>query len=516
MDYLELDEQRDQIDRELIKCVVIGDSGVGKTRLICAEALGIRTSFPNINQNSHHVVHFPSVFAIDRYHESREIRERANFTVDGVNVALRLWDTFGDHEMNRKFAYQNADVAVICFSINMPSSFRNVNAVWYPDLKKYCPRTPIILAGTRSDLRCQINSNAAFKKIYGYSLSTRIRQCILVAPDMGRQVATEIGAAYYECSAVNMWGTKAVFENAVRAALVSRRSTRFWSSHLKKVSRPLIQEPFLPERPIAPSVIVAPSTHQKKLLSVLESTLGADVVFCVQGGQIKAHMAVLVTASPVFAQLFGVDALSNKEQGCFIPFLPKTQSSNEILLQDAVVLGRPGKLPRGFQSLEQITTKLDNNSKDCKVCVTLDNSISSKSFKTILDFLYTGRLEVEACSIELVDTLQYLQVLNGVSGCFENILQCDDNSDLYFDKDFFSAIDNQIISSARKLVNAKCLSDVVLVIEGQNIPAHKVFLFSQCEMLAAMFMEGHFKESGRQVVGKLYCCIQIFAVSILP
>lgn len=25
--------------------------------------------------------------------------------VDGVNVSLRLWDTFGDHEKDRRFAY---------------------------------------------------------------------------------------------------------------------------------------------------------------------------------------------------------------------------------------------------------------------------------------------------------------------------------------------------------------------------------------------------------------------------
>ena len=39
------------------------------------------------------------------------------------------------------------------------------------------------------------------------------------------------------------------------------------------------------------------------------------------------------------------------------------------------------------------------------------------------------------------------------------------------------------------------------MIEGKAIPAHKVFLFAQCEMLSAMFVEGHFRESGRQLVG---------------
>ena len=504
MDYLELDEQRDQIDREVIKCVVIGDSGVGKTRLICAEALGIRTTFSHLNQNSHHLVHFPSVFAIDRYHASREIRERANFTVDGVNVALRLWDTFGDHEMNRRFAYQNADVAVICFSINLPTSFRNVNAVWYPDLKRYCPRTPIILAGTRSDLRCQVTSNAALKRSISTSLSTRIRECTLVAPDMGRQVAREIGATYYECSAVNTCGVKDVFENAVRAALISRRSTRFWSSHLKRVSKPLIQAPYLPEKSIAPVVRCPPSAHREKLQTALESTVCADVVFLVQGESIKAHRAVLVTASPVFAKLFGIESLANgcKDQGCFLAFLPKKQCYNEIIVQDAIVSGKSGKLPRGFQSLQQISDKLGSTDKDCKVCVTVDNSISGKSFRSILGFLYTGNLEMEECSVEFLHDARYLQILPIITGYFENILHDDhdDDDDAYIHKEVVSEMDNRMMTCAHKLVNSKSLSDVVFVIEGRNIPAHKVFLLSQCEMLSAMFTEGHFKESGRLVV----------------
>ena len=80
---------------ELIKCVLVGDTGVGKTRLICAQAVGVGIPPP---QDTKQHLHFPTVFAIDQYHVSQEIRERANFRVDGVDVALRLWDTFGDHE----------------------------------------------------------------------------------------------------------------------------------------------------------------------------------------------------------------------------------------------------------------------------------------------------------------------------------------------------------------------------------------------------------------------------------
>jgi hypothetical protein len=34
-----------------------------------------------------------------------QVLERSWEMVDGVNVSLRLWDTFGDHEKDRRFAY---------------------------------------------------------------------------------------------------------------------------------------------------------------------------------------------------------------------------------------------------------------------------------------------------------------------------------------------------------------------------------------------------------------------------
>lgn len=35
----------------------------------------------------------------------KKVLERSWEIVDGVNVSLRLWDTFGDHEKDRRFAY---------------------------------------------------------------------------------------------------------------------------------------------------------------------------------------------------------------------------------------------------------------------------------------------------------------------------------------------------------------------------------------------------------------------------
>lgn len=36
---------------------------------------------------------------------AKQVLERSWEVVDNVNVSLRLWDTFGDHEKDRRFAY---------------------------------------------------------------------------------------------------------------------------------------------------------------------------------------------------------------------------------------------------------------------------------------------------------------------------------------------------------------------------------------------------------------------------
>ena len=45
------------------------------------------------------------------------------------------------------------DVFVICFSVVDPASFDNVGEKWQPELAHYCPNVPIVLVGTKVDMR---------------------------------------------------------------------------------------------------------------------------------------------------------------------------------------------------------------------------------------------------------------------------------------------------------------------------------------------------------------------------
>ena len=55
-------------DFQVVKCVVVGDTGVGKTRLICTRACGNEYTLPQLM-----VTHVPTVWAIDHYRKDREV-----------------------------------------------------------------------------------------------------------------------------------------------------------------------------------------------------------------------------------------------------------------------------------------------------------------------------------------------------------------------------------------------------------------------------------------------------------
>ncbi|OTF78400.1 Rho GTPase-like protein [Euroglyphus maynei] len=162
---------------ELVKCVVVGDTAVDchiikscdddvddfdfkknhfsnsfsliiKYRLICAKACNLILDLSQLM-----TTHIPTVWAIDQYRIHKDVLERSWEVVDGVNVSLRLWDTFGDHDKDRRFAYGRSDVVLLCFSIANPLSLRNCKTIWYPEIRKFCPNTPIILVGCKNDLR---------------------------------------------------------------------------------------------------------------------------------------------------------------------------------------------------------------------------------------------------------------------------------------------------------------------------------------------------------------------------
>jgi Ras-related C3 botulinum toxin substrate 1 len=78
-----------------------------------------------------------------------------NVMVDGKQINLGLWDTAGqeDYDRLRPLSYPMTDVFLVCFSVVSPTSYENVSAKWIPELRHHAPNAPIILVGTKTDLR---------------------------------------------------------------------------------------------------------------------------------------------------------------------------------------------------------------------------------------------------------------------------------------------------------------------------------------------------------------------------
>ncbi|KAK3523750.1 hypothetical protein QTP70_009238 [Hemibagrus guttatus] len=174
-----------------IKCVVVGDGAVGKTCLLISYTTG---AFPK--------EYIPTVF--DNY--------SSQVSVDGRTISLNLWDTAGQEEYDRlrTLSYPQTNVFVICFSISSPPSYENIKHKWHPEVTHHCPNVPILLVGTKSDLR---NDPEVQKKLKDQNQAP-------ITVQQGQSLARQIHAVkYMECSALSQDGIKDVFAEAVRAFL---------------------------------------------------------------------------------------------------------------------------------------------------------------------------------------------------------------------------------------------------------------------------------------------------------
>uniref|UniRef100_A0A6A7G382 Rho-related BTB domain-containing protein 1-like isoform X2 n=3 Tax=Hirondellea gigas TaxID=1518452 RepID=A0A6A7G382_9CRUS len=293
----------EQPHQELVKCVVVGDTAVGKTRLVWARASNKQFSLAELLNT-----HVPTVWAIDQYRVCKEVLERSWVVVDGVNVSLRLWDTFGDHDKDRRFAYGRSDVVLLCFSVASPVSLRNCRVIWYPEIRKFCPNTPILLVGCKNDLRHICKDEEYMRYCRERSPLVRAtRECDLVMPGEGRAVAREMGVEYYESSVLSYYGVPEVFDNVIRAALVARRQQRFWMTNLKRVQRPLVQAPFRPPKPSPGQTDVTLSSMSDDLHCLYRCSAFTDLVLVAGTTVLHTHRFLVTAASNAFQKLLLTD-----------------------------------------------------------------------------------------------------------------------------------------------------------------------------------------------------------------
>ena len=125
-------------------------------------------------------------------------------------MSLRSVQGQEDYDRLRPLSYPQTDVFLICFSIISPQSFENVKSKWWPEIQHHAPGVPIILVGTKSDLR----------QDEGMLQQLQAKGQRVISVEEAQARAKEIGAVcYMECSALTQEGLKAVFDEAIRAAL---------------------------------------------------------------------------------------------------------------------------------------------------------------------------------------------------------------------------------------------------------------------------------------------------------
>lgn len=177
-----------------LKIVVVGDGAVGKTSVLVSYTTN---SFPT--------EYTPTIFE----------NFGTNTMVEDKCYGLDIYDSAGqeDYERLRPLSYPSTDVFLVAFSVISPSSYHNVKSKWIVELQHHCPDVPIVLLGTKIDLR---HDKQIWKKLAELKLH-------IVSPEEGEKLRDEIkAAAYVECSALTQENIKEAFEIAIRAAIAAK------------------------------------------------------------------------------------------------------------------------------------------------------------------------------------------------------------------------------------------------------------------------------------------------------
>ncbi|QCD86235.1 Ras-related C3 botulinum toxin substrate 1 [Vigna unguiculata] len=189
-----------------IKCVTVGDGAVGKTCMLIS-----------YTSNTFPTDYVPTVF--DNF--------SANVVVDGSTVNLGLWDTAGQEDYNRlrPLSYRGADVFLLAFSLISKASYENISKKWIPELRHYAPTVPIVLVGTKLDLR--EDKQYLIDHPGATAITTAQANHFKLTYFLGEELKKAIGAAVYiECSSKTQQNVKSVFDAAIKVVLQPPKSKK--------------------------------------------------------------------------------------------------------------------------------------------------------------------------------------------------------------------------------------------------------------------------------------------------
>ena len=163
----------------LVKILMIGESGVGKTCII-----------QRFNKNEFSLTHL-STIAIDF--------KMKVVSVGDEKIKMQIWDTAGQERFNTLTAgfFKGSDGIILCYSITDNKSFENINK-WMAQIKSLAPiDVKVLLVGNKTDLEDE-------RKI---------------SMEQGKEMADKYGIQLFEASAKTGENVTEVFQRMAELVL---------------------------------------------------------------------------------------------------------------------------------------------------------------------------------------------------------------------------------------------------------------------------------------------------------
>ncbi|XP_061602818.1 ras-related protein Rab-15 [Cololabis saira] len=167
----------------LFRLLLLGDSGVGKTCLLC-----------RFTDNEFHSSHI-STIGVDF--------KMKTLIVDGIKVRIQIWDTAGQerYQTITKQYYRRAQGIFLVYDITSERSFQHI-VKWASDVDEYAPvKVQKILVGNKSD---EVDK----------------RQ---VATEQGLKLAEAYGMAFFETSAFTNHNISETFTQLAEQVLAANK-----------------------------------------------------------------------------------------------------------------------------------------------------------------------------------------------------------------------------------------------------------------------------------------------------
>lgn len=162
----------------LVKTVVVGDSGVGKTCLM---------------RRFHEGVFQPSYMATIGVDFCIK-----HLSVDGKAVKLQIWDTAGQERFRNITSayYRGADAVLVVFDVTDVQSFKNVK-YWIDEVHRFTHNTvPIVLVANKCDMRDQRVVDAQTVEDFASELGIKVLETSAKTADKVQETFETLSRAF--------------------------------------------------------------------------------------------------------------------------------------------------------------------------------------------------------------------------------------------------------------------------------------------------------------------------------